>query len=370
MISVESLTKRFADAEAVSCVSFRVEKGEILGFLGPNGAGKTTTMRMLTCYVPPSAGTAKVGGYDIYDQPVEVRRQVGYLPESVPLYGEMRVQEYLRFRARLKGVSRAQVGARLDYVMGRCGIGDVRGRIIDHLSKGYRQRVGLAEALLHNPPILILDEPTVGLDPKQIRQVRELIRDLGREHTIILSSHILPEVEQVCGRVVIIDRGKLVAQGSPEELRREIGGKARLDVEIRGARPAVLAALEKLPGASSVREAQDAPTGVAAAGTGDDVRATIETEAGADLRGEVFRLAVERGWTLLGLARRTLSLEDVFIDLTTTEADAGGETAAGASAAATGATDRGDADGAMPASQADDGRSRADRGNGPGEEAR
>jgi ABC-2 type transport system ATP-binding protein len=365
MISVESLTKRFADAEAVSRVSFRVEKGEILGFLGPNGAGKTTTMRMLTCYVPPTAGTAKIGGYDIYDRPVEVRRQVGYLPESVPLYGEMRVQEYLRFRARLKGVARSQVGARLDYVMGRCGIGDVRGRIIDHLSKGYRQRVGLAEALLHNPPILILDEPTVGLDPKQIRQVRELIRDLGREHTIILSSHILPEVEQVCGRVVIIDRGKLVAQGSPEELRREIGGKARLDVEIRGARPEVLAALESLPGAGSVRETPGPSPGGVAEAAGDGIKATIETEAGADLRGEVFRLAVERGWTLLGLTRRTQSLEDVFIDLTTTEADA--ETAAALSATE---ADRGRADGGMPASPSDTPRTATGRGNDPGEEAR
>jgi ABC-2 type transport system ATP-binding protein len=171
MISVESLTKTFADSKAVNDVSFRVERGEVLGFLGPNGAGKTTTMRMLTCYVPPTSGTAKVGGYDIYEQPVEVRRQIGYLPENVPLYGEMRVDEFLRFRARLKGVPRSRIGARLDAVTERCGIGDVRRRIIERLSKGYRQRVGLAETLLHEPPVLILDEPTVGLDPKQIRQV-------------------------------------------------------------------------------------------------------------------------------------------------------------------------------------------------------
>src|SRR5437867_1131296 len=212
MISVESLTKTFAGAKAVRDITFNVEKGEIVGFLGPNGAGKTTTMRILTCFVSPTSGTAKVAGYDIYEQSVEVRRNVGYLPENVPLYGEMRVEEYLRFRARLKGVPRSAVDSRLDYVTSRCGLEELRGRVIDHLSKGYRQRVGLAEALVHNPPILILDEPTVGLDPNQIRQVRALIQDLGREHTIILSSHILPEVEQVCRRVVIIDRGKIVAQ--------------------------------------------------------------------------------------------------------------------------------------------------------------
>src|SRR2546425_4776819 len=234
MISVEALTKKFADAEAVSAVSFRVERGEILGFLGPNGAGKTTTMRMLTCYVPPTSGTAKVGGCDIYEQPFEVRRQIGYLPENAPLYGEMRVEEYLRFRARLKGVPRSRLASRLDDVTGRCGIADVRARVIDHLSKGYRQRVGLAETLLHEPPILILDEPTVGLDPSQIQKVRQLILDLGREHTIILSSHILPEVEQVCRRVVIFNRGKIVAQDHPEALRQAIGGAAPIIVDVRG----------------------------------------------------------------------------------------------------------------------------------------
>lgn len=370
MISVEALTKRFADAEAVSNVTFRVEKGEILGLLGPNGAGKTTTMRMLTCFVPPSAGTAKVGGFDIYDQSIEVRRLVGYLPENVPLYGEMRVGEFLRFRARLKGVPRSRVTARLDDVAGRCGLGDVRNKVIDHLSKGFRQRVGLAESLLHEPPILILDEPTVGLDPKQIRQVRELIQDLGREHTIILSSHILPEVEQVCRRVVIIDRGKIVAQDRPDALRLALGGASRLDVEIRGDRAGILEALSGLPGVTSVREGRGAadahggmgsasgaappdtasgvhilgeppgdgsltmgpmdevvfplraPRAAAASPQADTiVSATVESGSRSDLREDVFRLAVARGWVLLGLSRKRVSLEDVFIDLTTREAE-------------------------------------------------
>src|SRR5262245_60543316 len=318
MISVESLTKRFADAEAVRGISFHVDKGEIVGLLGPNGAGKTTTMRMLTCYVPPTSGRAKVAGFDIDEQSVQVRRNVGYLPESVPLYGEMRVEEYLRFRARLKGVTRGAVGGRLDYVMGRCGLGDVRMRIIDHLSKGYRQRVGLAEALLHNPPILILDEPTVGLDPNQIRQVRELIRDLGREHTIILSSHILPEVEQICGRVIIIAKGRIVAEDRTEALREAFGGGSRLEVEIRAqgaGAPGVLDALGAVPGILGAREAEAEPGATT-------VRASIECAPGQDPREEIFRLAVARGWILLGLTRRRLSLEDIFVDLTTREAAA------------------------------------------------
>ena len=375
MISVESLTKTFADAEAVRRITFGVEKGEIVGFLGPNGAGKTTTMRMLTCFIAPTAGTAKVAGFDIYEQSVEVRRNVGYLPENVPLYGEMRVDEYLRFRARLKGVARSAVGGRLDYVMGRCGLGDVRMKIIDHLSKGYRQRVGLAEALLHNPPILILDEPTVGLDPNQIRQVREMIRDLGREHTIILSSHILPEVEQVCERVIIINRGEIVAQDRTEVLRQAAGGGDRLEVELKGDRASILEGLGSLAGVLSVSEtrggsadggrgrgdlsevasatreeeraavagpsaasasaakpvAEGSGEGVAPATSagmpttapawsafdGNLVHATLECAPARDLREDVFRLAVDRGWVLLGLSRRRLSLEDVFIDLTT-----------------------------------------------------
>ena len=323
MISVESLTKRFADAEAVRGISFHVDKGEIVGLLGPNGAGKTTTMRMLTCYVPPTSGRAKVAGFDIDEQSVQVRRNVGYLPENVPLYGEMRVEEYLRFRARLKGVSRGAVGGRLDYVMGRCGLGDVRTRIIDHLSKGYRQRVGLAEALLHNPPILILDEPTVGLDPNQIRQVRELIRDLGREHTIILSSHILPEVEQICGRVIIISKGRIVAEDRTSALREAMGGGSRLEIEVKAD-----------AGALAVLEALGAVTGVAAARAAEadtgagEVRASIECVPGQDPREEIFRLAVARGWVLLGLTRRQLSLEDIFVNLTTREATEGSSLAA------------------------------------------
>src|SRR5262245_9802124 len=353
MISVESLTKRFADAEAVRGISVHVDKGEIVGLLGPNGAGKTTTMRMLTCYVPPTSGRAKVAGYDIYDQSVEVRRAVGYLPESVPLYGEMRVDEYLRFRARLKGVARSAVAGRLDYVMGRCGLTDVRVRIIDHLSKGYRQRVGLAEALLHNPPILILDEPTVGLDPNQIRQVRGLIRDLGREHTIILSSHILPEVEQICGRVVIIAKGLIVAEDRTSALREAMGGGSRLEVEVKAdtGMPDVLDAIGAVAGVAAATEADGERTG-------GIVRASVECAPGQDPREAIFRLAVARGWVLLGLTRRQLSLEDIFVDLTTRES-AGVEAS---STPAVGIAEPSEGGGGEPVPSAGDGDGGSDAG--------
>jgi ABC-2 type transport system ATP-binding protein len=307
VIEVEGLTKRFVDRDAVSNVSFFVPEGEVLGFLGPNGAGKTTTMRMITGYLPATAGRVRVAGLDLAADPLGVRARIGYLPENVALYPEMRVEEYLRFRAAIEGVPRADVRARLEEVSERCMLGDVRRQLIGTLSKGYRQRVGLAGALIHKPPVLILDEPTVGLDPRQIVKIRELIAELGRDHTVILSTHILPEVEQVCRRVLIIDGGTLVADGTPEQLRAGVSGATELDVELEAPEAEARAALEDLPGAAAVR-------------SDGDGRYHVTAEGRADLRRAVFSLAVERRWVMLGLRQTVPTLEDVFLRLTTRDA--------------------------------------------------
>ncbi|HEY3356720.1 MAG TPA: ATP-binding cassette domain-containing protein [Polyangia bacterium] len=322
MISAQNLTKRYVDTHAVEDLSFEVHEHEILGFLGPNGAGKTTTMRMLTGFLPPTAGTASIAGFDVVDQSLEARRRIGYLPENVPLYPEMRVQEYLAFRAALKRVPRAQRRANVDRAVEQCGLGDERRRLIGTLSKGFRQRVGLADALVHRPPILILDEPTVGLDPNQIREVRELIRDLGKDHTVLLSTHILPEVEMLCGRVAIINKGRLVAQDTPERLREQLEGGARVIAEIRGPAAEVEPALAALPGvvAAAVRHA------------GPPCEIELRLGSGADPRELVFRTVVERGWVLLGLKREALSLEDIFVRITTREEAAPSVTPAAADA--------------------------------------
>ncbi|MBZ5587716.1 MAG: ABC transporter ATP-binding protein [Acidobacteriia bacterium] len=312
MIEVEGLTKRFVDRDAVSDVSFFVPEGEVLGFLGPNGAGKTTTMRMITGFLPATAGKIRVAGLDVERDPLGVRARIGYLPENVALYPEMRVEEYLRFRAAVEGIPRGEVKARVDEACDRCMVGDVRRQLAGTLSKGYRQRVGLAAALIHKPPVLILDEPTVGLDPRQIVKIRELITELGREHTVILSTHILPEVEQVCRRVLIIDGGKLVADGTPEQLRSGFSGAAEINVELEAPEAEARAALEVLPGASNVRNE----------GSG---RFRLAVDGGADLRREVFKLAVAKGWVLLGMAQTVPSLEDVFLRLTTHDAEVGQE---------------------------------------------
>ncbi|HEX9187202.1 MAG TPA: ATP-binding cassette domain-containing protein, partial [Vicinamibacteria bacterium] len=248
MIEVESLTKRYGRATAVDGVSFRVERGEILGFLGPNGAGKTTTMRILTCYLPPTEGTARVAGYDVFAQPMEVKRRVGYLPETPPLYPDMSVRDYLEFCARIKGVPGKERRGRVADAIEKCRVGDVRDKLIAKLSKGYRQRVGLAQAILHNPDVLILDEPTAGLDPKQIIETRELIRSLAGSHTVILSTHILPEVSMTCGRVVIINKGRVVAEDTPENLTRRLKGAGTIRVEARGEDAAILEAVRAVPG--------------------------------------------------------------------------------------------------------------------------
>ena len=309
-IEVAHLTKRYDTVTALSDVSFAVEPGEIMGFLGPNGAGKTTALRILTGMLAPSAGTVRIEGMDVTERSLEVRRRLGYLPEHVALYPELRVQEYVDYRAKIKGVPvRARAG-RVAETLERCALGDVRRTLIGRLSKGYRQRVALADCLVGAPDILILDEPTVGLDPHQIRQTRDLIRELGRTMTILLSTHILPEVEMTCRRVAIIDRGRIVAVDSPQRLRQRLQGGQLVRVQMRGEAAAIETALRQLPGVERVSAI--APT---------DGLAAFEVVAAsqADVREAIFQLAVERRWALLELAPIQASLEDVFIHLTTNE---------------------------------------------------
>ena len=311
MIEVESLTKRYGRTTAVDGVSFRVEKGEILGFLGPNGAGKTTTMRILTCYLPPTEGTARVAGYDVFSQPMEVKRRVGYLPETPPLYPDMSVREYLDFCSRIKGVPAKERKTRVEDAIEKCRVGDVRDKLIAKLSKGYRQRVGLAQAILHNPDVLILDEPTAGLDPKQIIETRELIRGLAGSHTVILSTHILPEVSMTCGRVVIINKGRVVAEDTPDNLTRRLKGAGTIRVEARGEAASVLEAVRAVPGVLAAH-----PRG----GHDGAVIVDVEAEAGRDVRAELAWAVVTKGHALLGLQQMGMSLEEIFLHLTTTDA--------------------------------------------------
>ncbi len=307
MIEARGLTRRYGDFTAVRDVSFSVADGEILGILGPNGAGKTTTIRMITGFLPPTSGSVSIQGRDLFEDPVEARRMLGYLPENVALYSEMRVDEYLAFRARLAGMKKAEQRPAIDRAVGACLLDGVRHQIISTLSKGYRQRVGLAAAILHGPRVLVLDEPTVGLDPNQIIAIRELIRDLGRERPLILSTHILPEVEQLCDRVLIIDRGRLIAEGTPKELEERSRGKSHLTVAFKpgaGASPALSGRLAVLPGVARVEPLEE------------ELRFRLDVEPGADAREAVFRLAVDSGLTLLELAEKKVSLEDVFVRLT------------------------------------------------------
>jgi ABC-2 type transport system ATP-binding protein len=313
MIEVENLTKRYGRTTAVDGVSFTVQKGEILGFLGPNGAGKTTTMRILTCYLPPTDGTARVAGFDVFEEPLEVKRRVGYIPETPPLYPDMDVQTFLDFCAKIKGVAGKDRKAKVGEAMEKAKVADRRATIIGRLSKGYRQRVGLAQAILANPDVLILDEPTAGLDPKQIIETRELIKGLGGDHTIILSTHILPEVSMTCGRVVIINKGKVVAEGTPDELTHRLKGAAALRVEVRGPAGPAFDVLKGVPGVAAIHARGDAG-GVAAF--------EVEAESGRDVRPELARAVVQKGLDLLGLSQAGMSLEEIFLHLTTTEAAA------------------------------------------------
>ena len=310
MIEVQHLTKRYGRVTAVNDVSFRVERGEILGFLGPNGAGKTTTMRILTGYMPATEGKAIVAGFDVFDQPLEAKRRTGYLPETPPLYPDMSVVEYLDFVAKIKGVPSADRRARVQYVMDRTRIADMTNRLCGKLSKGYRQRVGLASALIHNPDVLILDEPTAGLDPKQIIETRELIKELAGDHTIILSTHILPEVAQSCQRVVIINKGHVVAVDTPDNLTARLRGSETmyLQVDASGADPA--ASLGGVPGVTRVVEA-DRRDGM--------IGYEVDSESGRDVRRDLARAVVGSGWGLLEMRPMRMSLEDVFLSLTTEE---------------------------------------------------
>ena len=305
MIEVQSLTKRYPTRLAVDDVTFSVREGEIVGFLGPNGAGKTTTMRVLTGFLPPTSGSARVAGHDVVREANAARASLGYLPESAAVYPELRVREYLTFRARLEGVSGAQVRARVSEAVERCLLTEVADRKIDNLSKGFRQRTALAGALVHQPPVLILDEPTIGLDPVQIIKVRETIRQMGRDRAVLLSTHILPEVEAVCDRVLIIDRGRIVAEGTPSDLRAKLAGAPVVHVAVRGA-VSIREDLAGVAGVASV-DLEEAP---------DETRARVLCLQGADPREDIFRLAVQRGWTLRELARASLTLEDVFVRLT------------------------------------------------------
>jgi len=328
VIDVRHLSKRYGDRTAVSDLSFEVARGEVVGFLGPNGAGKSTTLRMLTGFLEATEGEIRIDGLDASTQAIEVRRRVGYMPEAVPLYLDMRVVEYLRFRAELKGVARKQIAKNVDRALELASVTDVKTRIIGQLSKGYRQRVGLADALVADPPLLILDEPTAGLDPNQIRQVRELVRELSKEKTVLLSTHILPEVEAICGRVIILDRGRLVSTGRPDELRSMGEGMRGLSIEARAEESKLRAALATVQGLS----AEPVFSKIGATGDVFRVRLDMDVKQVDDVAERVFRAMADAGVALRELKREDASLEDVFARLTThepaTDAKAASEVAA------------------------------------------
>jgi len=313
VIEVQHLTKRYGRVTAVDDVSFRVERGEILGFLGPNGAGKTTTMRILTGFMPATDGKAIVAGFDVFDQPIEAKRRTGYLPETPPLYPDMSVTEYLGFVAKIKGVPAGERTSRITQVMQRTRIDDMANRQCAKLSKGYRQRVGLAQAILHNPDVLILDEPTAGLDPKQIIETRELIKELAGDHTIILSTHILPEVSQTCQRVVIINKGRVVAVDTPDNLTARLRGSETLYVQVDAGGADAAGALGRIPGVTRVAEAERR-NGL--------VGYEVDSETGHDVRRDLARAIVSSGWGLLELRPMRMSLEEIFLSLTTDETSA------------------------------------------------
>lgn len=310
MIKVENLTKRYAGQPAIQDLSFEVGQGEIMGFLGPNGAGKSTTMRILSSFLPPTSGRASIAGFDVFEQSRQARAHLGYMPENVPLYNDMRVSEYLAYRAALKGVPHRRVAERVGDVKELCGLKEVERKIIGALSKGYRQRVGLADALVHEPDLLILDEPTSGLDPNQIRQVRDLIKNLGKQHTILLSTHILPEVEMTCSRVIIINRGRIEACDTPENLLGQMrsAGSVLLEAKVGGDHGAE--ELKKIEGVRdvSVTDGENAWKSY-----------SLRVESGVDVREEVFRLAAERRWAVRELSQRRATLEDVFVEITHTD---------------------------------------------------
>ncbi|MCH7807938.1 MAG: ATP-binding cassette domain-containing protein [Planctomycetes bacterium] len=306
MIRVNNLTKRYGPVLAVDNITFHVERGGVVGFLGPNGAGKSTTMKILTCFHPATSGTASVAGFDVFKESLEARRRIGYLPENTPLYPEMRAREYLVFRGKLRGMSRAERVDAIRRVTERCWLGGFIDRPIGHLSKGMRQRVGLADAIMHDPDVLILDEPTIGLDPNQIRETRSLIRELGERHTVLLSSHILHEVEQLCSRIIIVSQGRIVASGSPKELRDQFSGQARVIAEMRGPQADVLKAVESVAGVQKVET------------TSNDgwVRLAISFQPERDIREELFNLTKSKDWSLREIRVEGATLEDFFHKVT------------------------------------------------------
>lgn len=312
MIEVANLTKRYAGHTAIADLSFTVARGEIVGFLGPNGAGKSTTMRILSCFLPATSGTARVAGYDVFTQADEVRRRIGYMPENNPLHHDMRVRDYLKFRARLKGLSRKASRERVDVVMQQCALTDVSKRIIGHLSKGYKQRVGLADALVHEPELIILDEPTIGLDPNQIRSVRQLIKDLGRKHTVLISTHILPEVEMTCSRVLIMRQGKILAADTPENLEKRHNQKGQITAEIAAPLQVLEESWEDMPEIENFD---------IVAIDGNYFRCSLTPVNGADIRPQIFDLAKQHGWILRELSRSRYSLEDIYVRVTRPEAE-------------------------------------------------
>jgi ABC-2 type transport system ATP-binding protein len=306
MIKVENLTKRYAGHTAIKDLSFEVGKGEIMGFLGPNGAGKTTTMRILASFLPPTSGRASIAGFDVFSQSLQARSRLGYMPENVPLYNDMRVTEYLNYRAALKGVPHRRIEERVGDVKELCGLKDVEKKLIAVLSKGYRQRVGLADALVAEPDLLILDEPTIGLDPNQIRQVRELIKNIGKQHTILLSTHILPEVEMTCSRVIIIHKGRIEACDTPENLLGQIRQAGGVVVEAKVGPDNGADELKKISGVRDVAVNEEDGWKIF----------TLRVESGVDVREEVYQLAATRRWSLRELTQRRATLEDVFVEIT------------------------------------------------------
>ncbi len=307
MIEVTNLTKRYAGRTAVAGISFTVARGEIVGLLGPNGAGKSTTMRILSCFLPATSGTVRVAGFDVFYQSDEVRRRIGYMPENNPLYPEMRVREYLKFRARLKGLNRRRSRQRVTTVMEQCGLTEVDRRIIGQLSKGYKQRVGLADALVHEPELIILDEPTIGLDPHQIRAVRQLIKSLAQKHTVLISTHILPEAEMTCNRMLILYDGKILAADTPDNLQRLMAGGSQIIAEIAAPADELREVFSQMPG---VEQFDVSPC------EGEFQRCALTPRDGYDLRPAIFALVLERGWIMRELTRSRHSLEDIYVQVT------------------------------------------------------
>ena len=314
MIEVENLTKRYNGQTAVDGLTFEVNRGEVVGFLGPNGAGKSTAMRMLACFLPATSGTARVAGFDIFTEADEVRRRIGYMPENNPLHTDMRVREYLKFRARLKGLSRIESRERVDIVTEQCGLRDVHKKIVGHLSKGYRQRVGLADALVHEPDLIILDEPTIGLDPHQIRAVRDLIKSMAERHTVLISTHILPEVEMTCNRALIIEEGKVLAIDTPDNLQRLIGEGGQVIAEIAASREVLIDCWEHTGEVSAYE---------VSAADGDYFRCSLTPLPGVDLRPLVFDIVKSNDWSMRELSHSRHSLEDIFLHLTKADREEG-----------------------------------------------